>query len=443
MGIFSFLAGKPKVPKDSGSLISPVQNLFREYPEDTITPVRYRDILHDADIGLTYRYMELLDAASTDAKVASVLRTRKLAVAGADFHVEPGDESDLAMKIAEETEEFIEAIPNLRQFWMDLLDAHYRGFACIRPVWAVVNGLQKVVDYEPIESRFFRFDNAATPMIVTQNNPQGEPMPPEYLFHVVRDKPGPVTRGGTGRSIGKLWLYKGYNLVDLASYLEKFGQPHVQVKIPLHYVEGSPELERAKSAARSLISDNIGLVPADVTLELLETIKQTSTVNDTYLAFMRWCDEGIAQAELGHSLTSAASNVGGLGHGQEAQQAGEVRQDIKQYDAQGFINQQHSQLIWPRTVRQYGPTAPLPFLCLDVEQPEDQAQVATAQKLRAETIAILKGAGLDVSKRQIYQEFKLEEPDSEDDKLIGSVPAPAPILNKSGASIAPQMDSNA
>jgi phage gp29-like protein len=412
MGLFSYF-GRKTTPEVGP--ISPIQNLWRQYPEDTIDPKNLKWILKEADQGWTTRYMELLDAASNDFKVASTLRTRKLSVAGAPHRFEPGDESERGKQIADETADWFGKIPNVRQFLMDLLDAHYRGFSCVRPEFEVIDGRQMVVAWESIESRFFVFENGITPLIMTEANQSGEPLPPEYLFHVVTDKPGPITRGGTGRSIVKLWLYKGYGLVDMMSYVERFGQPHVQVIVPKNYVEGSAELERAKSAARSLIADSIGLVPEGVTISILESMKQLSQIDQVYLAVLKWLDEGIAQAELGHTLTSGASSVGGMGHGGEAAAAGDVKQDLKDADATGLVCLLEGQLIWPRTIRQYGEGAPLPRLIIDVSEAEDEELVAKAQKMRAETMAILKAAGLDISKRQARQEFDLVEPDGDDD----------------------------
>jgi phage gp29-like protein len=426
------LFGK-KVKAESAGLISPVQNLFRAYPEDSITPARYKQLLRDADIGVTSGLMELFDAAATDYKVSSTLRTRKLSVASADWSVEPSDDSEAAKKIADETEDFLESIPNYLQMKMDILDAHYRGFSAGRALRSMVNDPAKanlfagpremVVGWEPIESRFFVFDNAHEPLVMTEDHPNGVPLPAEYLYHVVRDKPGPVTRGGTGRSIAKMWLYKGYFAVDMASYIEKFGQPHVQVTIPAHYVEGSSELERAKDAARSLIADHIGLVPEGVVIEILESIKQTSNVKDTFIAAIQFCDEAIAMSETGHTLTSAGSTVGGLGHGGEAKQAGDVKQEIKRYDACGLDEVLNMQLIWPRHLRMYGPNVPRPYLCTDVEDPEDEVEIATAQKLRAETRQILQSIGLPQSKSEMYEEFKMEPP-----AAIDTLEDPKPVL---------------
>ncbi len=434
MAFWDAVFGTKKTVETLG-LIKPMQNLFRTYPEDSINPTRFKWLCKQADIGYVSEYMELLDAAANDYKVGSVLRSRKLAVAAADWTVEPGDDTPAAQEIADETAAFLCAIPNFTQMKMDLLDAHYRGFAAGRAVREMVTddpdypgmAREMVVAWEPLESRFFYFREAHEPLVITQEDPTGVPLPPEYLYHVVRDKPGPVTRGGTGRSIGRMWLYKGYFAIDMASFIEKFGQPHVQVTIPGHYVEGSTELARAKDAAKSLIADHIGLVPEGVAIELLETVKQTSNVKDTYIAAIQFCDEAIAMAELGHTLSSGGSTVGGLGHGGEAQQAGDVKQEIKEYDAGGLQDLLNAQLIWPRHLRQYGPNAPRPSLCIDVEEPEDEVQTSLAQKTRAETLQILSLAGVKLSKKQVYEEFELEEPVGDDDTLEAPKPPPAPM----------------
>lgn len=421
---------KEKAPAPSPGLISPIQNLHREYPEDTITPVRFKLILKNADIGLTSELMELLDAAASDYKVGSVLRTRKLSVASAPWTVKPAIEKDEAsQRDADEAKAFL-SFPQFTQMKMDLQDAHYRGFACGRLLHDMAlsddgtSPVERLAGWEPIESRFFTFKDAHEPLVTTEGNPEGVPLPPEYIFYVVRDKPGPVTRGGTGRGIARMWLYKGYFAIDMAGYIEKYGQPHVNVTIPAHYVEGSAELERAKDAARSLIADHIGLVPEGVVLELLESIKQTSTVKDTYLAAIQFCDEAIAMAELGHTLSSAGSSVGGLGHGGEAKQAGDVKQEIRAYDAEGLADLINEQVLWPWWLRTKGDKAKPPRFCIEVEEAEDELEKANALKLRADTIAVLQSAGLEISIEQVREEFDLRPPQGEDDTLAAPEPEP-------------------
>ncbi len=437
MGIFSVFSRKP--PKDSGVRIDPRMNMTRQYPEDTVTPRELKRILKEADGGDVARYMELLDATAADPKAASVLRTRKLAVAGAPRRFEPGDESDRAKQIADETLDFFNRIPNVTQFLMHLLDAHYRAFATMRLEWDVQPGplglRQLICGYEAIESRFLRFENACEPRVMTQGDYQGVPIPPEWLFFTMNDKAGPVVRGGTGRALVKAWVYKGYFTIDMASFIETNAKPHVQVTVPGHYVEGSAELERAKDAARAMVSDFIGLVPEGVNIQLIESVKQTSTVRDTYLAAIRYLDEVISIAELGGDLASGSSQSGGIGHGAEAEQQGDVRQDIKEFDALSVADFLQHCVITPRTLRQYGENAPIPKLVIDVLEAEDETEVATAQKLRAETLEILQRIGKEISSKQVDEEFDLRPPDGKEDVLVAKAKPVAPSLPKdSGAS---------
>ncbi len=427
----------PRLPP----IIDARQNMSRVYPEDTITPLRFKQLCKLADQGQTFELMELFDACATDYKVASVLRTLKLSVAAAPSQCKPmmKEPTDQDKAVADEAQDFVDSIPSFIQMKMDLLDAYYRGFAAGRCVYERIEGddlfagqREMITAWQPIESRFFQFREGEYPEVMTLDRGGFIPLPPEYLFFTVRDKPGPVLRGGIGRSIAKMWLYKGYYLIDMASYIEKYGQPHVQVTIPKHYVEGSVELERAKSAARALISDNIGLVPEGVVVELMESIKQTSNVKDVYLAAIQFCDEAIAMAALGHTLTSGASSVGGLGHGGEAQQAADVKQEIKEFVGlvlEEFLNYR---ILWPRHQRMYGDAVKPPWLCIDVDEPEDQVEIATANKLRAETIQILASAGMEISKEQQYRDFGLDKPTGDD---VMKAPAPQVPVGPDGQPI--------
>jgi phage gp29-like protein len=401
--------------------------LFRTYPAHGISPAKLRWLLEDADIGYTGPIMELLDDVAADAHVASVLRTRKLAVAGASYSVVSADDSDRAKQIADEAQAFIDAIPNWRQLCCDLLDASYRGFAACLPIWEGRQGKWWIRGHQAIESRFFVFeDYGELPLLLSNTAPEGDPLPEGILWHEFRDKPGPVVRGGLGRSIAKLWLYKSLNLVDCASFLERFGHPHVQVELPPHIRTGSAEYEQARKAAKSIIADQVGLVPAGVTLTILDAINKAGNLDGVYLAFLRWCDEGISKAVLGGTLTTDAGPTG-LGHGREAKEHGKIRQDIVEFDAYELEDTLDSQLLRAWTAYHYGPEAPQPYGEFDVCEPENEVDKRTAQKLRAETISILVAAGLSVSKAQMREEFELVEVEGEEDALEKAAPPPAPI----------------
>jgi phage gp29-like protein len=413
-------------PSGEPDFIPDMARLFRTYPAHGISPPKLLWLFENADIGYTSEIMELLDDVAADAHVASVLRTRKLAVAGANYCVNAADDSDPAKTIADEAQLFIDRIPNWRQLVVDLSDAPYRGFAAVQPKWEGKDAKWWVVGHTAIESRFFVFENyGELPLVMSERAPQGEPLPEGVIWHEFRDKAGPVVRGGVGRSIAKLWLYKSLNLVDCASFLERFGHPHVQVELPAHIRAGSAEYEQAKKAAKALIADQVGLVPAGVTLTILDAINKAGNLDGVYLAFLRWCDEGISKAVLGGTLTTDAGPTG-LGHGREAKEHGKIRQDIREFDAYELEDTLDSQLLRAWTNYHHGPEAPQPFGKFDVAEPENEVDKRAAQKARAETIAILVNAGLPVSKAQMREEFELVEVEGDEDALQKAAP-PAPI----------------
>jgi phage gp29-like protein len=424
-------AANASAPQTPVILISAARKVSRTYPATGLDPVRYQSILRSADQGFSWQLMELLDEVSADPQIGSMLRTRKLAVAGAPHSFEPPDESDLAKEITDAAIAFAKRIPNFAQLRFDLLDADFRGFAASVPDWQYVDGRLDVVGHKPIETRFFVFKGGDDPYVETDGNPSGEPLPAGVLYHVARDKAGITVRGGFGRTLAKLWLYKSLALIDCASFLEKFGQPHIQIELPAHIKEGSVEFERAVAAAQSFIADQIGIVSPGVTIKAIEAINKAATVKDVYIAFLQYLDDAIAVCVLGATLTTGSGD-GGFGHGAEAQQHGQVRQDITEFMAAQLEEMLQEQLFKPWKNFHYGPAAPMPRFCLEVGEPEDEQAKATTLKVRADTLAVLKnGLGLDLSENRVRDEFDAPEPENDDDVLGGKTP-PAPVVPPGG-----------
>jgi phage gp29-like protein len=441
-------------PSTEELIFSAPVTLWRNYPVDGISPRKLRRIMRDADQGVVFEWMELLDDVATDSHVSSCLRTRKLAVAGAKWSVEPAELPEdapeetkaLAKKVADDASAFMKRIPHLRQLLLDLMDAHFRGFACSQPLWnpVTIDGRPRydVTRHVAIESRFFRFDTATLePLIMTAARPDGEPLPTGIIFHTVRDKPGIVVRGGTARSIVKPWLYKGLNLIDCASYLERFGHPLVVTKYKPNIREGSTEYEAAKRAARALIADMCAMIPDGTDIQLLSDLTKADNIDRVYLAFMRFCDEQISKAELGGAQAIDAG-PGGLGHGQEQKGQGEVRQDIRELDACQLEERIDCDLLRPFVAYHYG--ADLlhlaPHFCLDVSLPADAVKEATAQKTRADTLAVLQKMGKKITAEQVEREFELDEVEGEDEILAAPTPPPAPTPGRNPPGTPPNAD---
>jgi phage gp29-like protein len=418
-------------PEIYAPIEQPGSTVWRLYPEEDITPERWRNYQKDADLGFTHQLMELYDAVANDYHVASQLRTRKLSVAGAPVRFEPGGVSrrrvknkagvnPAAQRIADDAELFWKRIPNRSQMVVDMMDDFFRGFSCVRPIWDSIGGRWWVVAHQAVESRYFRFVNATDPIICAiPGGTDGIPVPDGYLYSEFRDKAGPVVRAGIGRSITRSWIYKGYGLVDTASFIERFGTPHVQVKTDRILQPGDPVLQQCKDAARAIITDQIGVLPSGATLEFVQAINTASTTKDVFLAYIDFHDMAISKAIVGQVLTADAG-PGGIGHGGAAKEQGDVRQDLKEADAERMSQVLTDRLIRPWTLYHYGPNAPVPYLCFDVAKPEDKVQATLAQKQRAETINILRSSGLRIQAAQQYADFDLEEPSADDEVLIAA-----------------------
>lgn len=406
-------------PPEYRLVISPARQVTRFYPIDQLDPEKLRDYQRLADLGTTFLLQEIYDDVATDAHVESQIARMKLGIAGAPWEVEPGEDSDLGREIAEKAEKFLQAIPDFAQLQIDLLDAEFRGFATVQPKWVAERGAWWVKDWWPIEARFYRFIDGVTPVVETLASPSGEPLPEGVLYHVARDRPGVVSRCGFGRSILKPWLYKGYCLIDGMSFIERFGHPHVQVELPPSIKEGSPELERAKSAARSLIADQIGLVPPGVSIKILESVSKAATVRDVYLAFVEFCDAAISKAILGQTgTTETGRGQGGLGTGGAAQVQENVEQRLRELRARRLDEFLTRTLLKWWAVYHYGPDAPAPRLCHRVGAPTDEQAKANTQLTRAKTLVVLVGAGAKVKQDQVAEEFDLDEAADGDELLV-------------------------
>ncbi len=82
--------GKSGRPIMAAVAIRDVNDKFSSYPSDGLTPVKLARIFKEADAGDPFRQMELFEEMeSKDTHLFSQLQTRKLAVTGLDWEVQP------------------------------------------------------------------------------------------------------------------------------------------------------------------------------------------------------------------------------------------------------------------------------------------------------------------------------------------------------------------
>ena len=90
------------------NVISGVRDISSSYPSNGLVPRRLARILREADEGNITAYMELAEEMEEkEMQYASVLGTRKRAVAQQEITVKPADDSAQALRHAEFVEEFL------------------------------------------------------------------------------------------------------------------------------------------------------------------------------------------------------------------------------------------------------------------------------------------------------------------------------------------------
>jgi hypothetical protein len=147
--------------------------------------------------------------------------------------------------------------------------------------------------------------------------------------------------------------------------------------------EGSPELERAKAAARSFIADQVGLCPPGVTLQILDAVNKAANVDGVYLSVVKWCDAAISKSLLGQTETTEGGDSGGYARAKVHMQ---VEQSLRELRGQRLDETLTDQLLRPWTLYHYGATAPVPRVHHCVETPEDEKARAETEEIRARTI---------------------------------------------------------
>ena len=187
----------------------------------------------------------------------------------------------------------------------------------------------------------------------------------------------------------------------------------------------------AKAAAKSLIVDQIGLVPAGVELKLLDAIQKAATVRDVYLAFIEWCDAALAKLFLGQSITTDDQKAQGTQA--KATVGFAVKAQITAARAKRLSSFLGTTLWTPWTAWNFGPGAPVPVQQFCVEPPIDEKEEAETDRSRAEAARIVtRDIGLPVSKRDLYAKLRHKPPESEEDSIGGGAIAAGALSARLG-----------
>ena len=389
--------------------IRDVNDKFSSYPSDGLTPVKLARIFKEADAGDPFRQMELFEEMeSKDTHLFSQLQTRKLAVTGLDWEVQPFSQDETDQEIAAFVEEQLKELDGFSDNLMDILDAIGKGISFQEIEWEYRDGHVVVGNIEYVHQKKFYYDTLTDALMLrTEAFPGGIPLPEnKFIVHRYKARSGHPSRYGVLRVVAWMYLFKNYDLKDWVSFCEVYGMP---LRLGTYDATAS---EKDKAALMDAIvrmgTDAAGIVPSGTDIKFIESNKQSSV--DIYERLARFCDEQMSKAIVGQSLTSDSG-----GSYAQSKTHNDVRQDLTEADCKAVMETVRRDLIRPLVEFNFGVQAHVPYFILNATDTDDLKETA-------EIVNTLAAAGLEIPKSWLYKKFNIPAPE-DGEETIGPSPA--------------------
>ena len=391
-----------------------------------LTPARAANVLRAARNGDADAYLTLAEEIEErDLQYFSVLQTRKLAVAGVEPEVVPGDVREVtvrgskprslerrAIAIAEDFGVSVVEQPWFSAMLYSFMDAVAKGYAVQQPEWDTSESQWNYKAIEWRDPRFFQFDPQTLRelRLKSPNDPNGIVFEPgAFVVHYAQGKSGARIRGGLAMLATIAHVAKSYTLADWLAFCEVYGMP---IRLATYDPElmTQPEIDKLKIALANIGHDAAAIIPRGTKIELLDGRTPPGATN-TFGDLAEYWDKQLSKAVLGQTMTTDdGSSLA------QAKVHGEVRLDLRRADAKALCTTVREQIIKPWVLYNYGPQAPVPKLILGVDPPED---------MKAFTEALLpwvEKGGLRVRSSEIRARFALDAPPGDEDEILGGTP---------------------
>ena len=348
----------------------------------------------------THVYDEMLDK---DPHAAGLIQTRITAVMGLPREIQPGNEGDNAVRIAD-------AVRMLFDRWytfepdastqMLALVHGYRPAEIEYELWPDgLWGIKRLHDRDP-ES--YVFDTDFRLRLRTLSKPvEGEELDPrKFITLAFQPRANNPYGVGLGRSLWWMSWIKRNGLKSWLVAVEKFGVP------TLHFSH-EPTLNAAQRAklvekGNKVMTETVLATSKDVDVKLLESRGGVSG----HIDLMTYLDDQQSKRVLGQTMTADAKNTG-LSSKQPAE-ASKVRTDILESDALWVGNFYTETVIRFLTEYNFGSDVPeedYPYLLINAAPPEDTKSLADRD------VILVKDLGLKVARSYFYEKYGIPQPD--------------------------------
>ena len=314
-----------------------------------------------------------------DPHLFSLLQTRRLGVLARPRRVEAAGAGERERAVAEWVGRTLESIPEWQSALLHLLDAMAKGMAVVEIIWGFdAEGKLAPRGLKPRAAGRFARDGGGGWRLVdelTADANAGLPLPPRKfiiaLFGASDERP--YGKGLCERVYWNYWFKKN-NVRFWIVYNEKFGAPTVIAR----HRPGISERERDRllEVIESIQHDAGVTLPDGMNLELLEAKRSGS--GDNYRALAQWCNDEMARAILGQTLTSGEGDRSGslaLARVHEA-----VRRDYVCADARMLMDVVNEQLVRPLVGLNFGENVKSPRWTIDLSPELDLTGEVTVDR---------------------------------------------------------------
>ncbi|MBF0273029.1 MAG: DUF935 family protein [Magnetococcales bacterium] len=237
-----------------------------------------------------------------DDQVASTFQQRRMAVTSAEWGVRAGG-PDRASRMAADF--LLEALHHIG--WDGVTDKMlhgvFYGYAVAECLWGRDGSLVTLEAIKVRKQRRFTFDLSGRPLLVTSENPNGEPVPARKFWHFHAGADNDDEPYGLGLAHWLYWpvFFKRNGLKLWLIFMDKFGMPTAMGSYPPNATE--EEKRRLLSALRAIQTDSGIIVPEGMKVELIESSRGGQV---SYESFLDRMNAAIAKVTLSQTMTTDA-----------------------------------------------------------------------------------------------------------------------------------------
>ncbi len=389
------------------------EDAFHAYPSVGLTPSRVLSMLHAADAGSPRMQFELFgEMLQKWPRLAAVEATRRLALTGLDWELEPGEPIADSSSTPRDAEAAVDhcrtalaSIDRFRDVLNHLADAIGHGIAVAELVW----DSGSLADVVPVpNSRLISDVNEPWRLRVrTEEEPSVgvalDEHPAKWIVHRPRAIPGRAFEGGLLRASVLLYVAQNLSFKDWLIYSQIAGMP---VRVG-RFEPGTPEGDKQQllKMLEALGTDAVAIISKNVELEMLEA----SRGDKPYLPLQDYCNTEVTILWLGQHLTT---DLRGQGSRAAAEIHDRVREDLLVDDIADEAQTIRRDVLTPLVRARFGDGVPVPRFRRSLIQSVDT-------KVLADTLAVaVRELGMKVPRRWVQRALGIPEA-AQDEAVLG------------------------